>query len=262
PTGSAGYDSKDVAKGGNGYVPIPLQYGPYTASLGREKSIAAGDPVEPSVTNRSYKNKTVTASNFNDLKTVLETKAAMKGKPVVVVMTLSKPVIPAEFEQSASAIVACFSVQDQALLDILTGQTEPSGLLPFQLPANMKTVELQNEDIPHDMICYIDADHHTYDFGFGMNWRGEIHDARTSKYVNAISKPKFSLKGQTLAIMCSTPDTKIYYTLDGSTPAFSKENEYTKPFAISGNMVVRAIAKKYGQNNSVLVEYQPKTLSK
>lgn len=262
PTGSAGYDSKDAAKGGNGYVPISLQYGSYTASFGREKSIAAGDPAEPSVTNRSYKNKSVTASNYNDLKTVLETKAAMKGKPVVVVMTLSKPVIPAEFEKDASAIVTCFGVQDQALLDILTGQTEPSGLLPFQLPANMKTVELQNEDIPHDMICYTDADHHTYDFGFGMNWKGEIHDARTSKYVNTISKPKFSLKGQSLVITCATPDTKIYYTLDGSTPAFSKENEYTKPITISNNTVVRAIAKKYGQNNSVLAEYQPKTLSK
>ena len=262
PTGSAGYDSKDVAKGGNGYVPIPLQYGPYTATLGRAQSIAAGDPAEPGVTNRSYKNKTVTASNFNDLKTVLETKAAMKGKPVIVVMMLTKPAIPAEFEKKANAIIACFGVQDQALLDILTGRAEPSGLLPFQMPANMKTVELQDEDIPHDMICYTDADGHTYDFGFGMNWKGEIHDARTSKYVNTISKPKFSLQGGILTITSSTPETKIYYTTDGSTPSFSKKNVYVKPFTISNNMVVKAIAKKYGQNNSVLVEYQPKTLSK
>ena len=87
----------------------------------------------------------------------------LKGKPVIVVITLTKPAIPGEFEPDANAIVATFGVQNQAVLDILTGAAEPSGLLPFQMPANMKTVELQDEDIPHDMICYKDADGHTYD---------------------------------------------------------------------------------------------------
>jgi beta-glucosidase len=32
------------------------------------------------------------------------------------------------------------------------------------------------------MECYIDADGHTYDFAFGMNWSGIIQDARVKKY--------------------------------------------------------------------------------
>ncbi len=258
PSGGAGYDSDDVAKGGNGYVPISLQYGEYTANNARTHSIAAGDPVEPGVDNRAYKGKTITAANYNDLKTIRETRTAMKGKPVIVVITLSKPAIPAEFEKDANAIVATFGVQNQAVLDILSGATEPSGLLPFQMPANMKTVELQNEDIPHDMISYTDAEGHTYDFGFGMNWKGVIHDARTAKYVDVIKKPKISLKGATVTLSCSTPGVKIYYTKDGSTPTFTEANEYSKPFTVSKGATIKAIAKKYGFDNSGLVVYAAK----
>ncbi len=256
PSGGAGYSSDDLAKGGNGYVPITLQYGEYTATDARAHSIAAGDPVEPGVDNRSYKGKTITAANYNDLKTIRETKAAMKGKPVIVVMTLSKPAIPAEFEKDANAIVADFGVQNQAILDILSGAVEPSGLLPFQMPANMKTVELQNEDIPHDMICYKDAEGHVYDFGFGMNWKGVIHDTRTAKYVDVIKKPQISVKNGMATITCATPDVKIYYTTDDATPAFIEGNEYSKPFKISKGTVVKAIAKRYGFDNSSLAEYK------
>jgi beta-glucosidase len=258
PYGGAGYDQGDIAKGGNGYVPITLQYGEYTAAHGRAHSIAAGDPVEPGVDNRSYKDKTITAGNYADLKTIRETKAAMKGKPVIVVITLAKPAIPAEFEKDANAIIANFGVQNQAILDILSGTAEPSGLLPFQMPANMKTVELQDEDIPHDMICYKDADGHTYDFGFGLNWKGTIHDARTLKYVNTIKKPQISIKNGMATITCTTPGVKIYYTTDDATPSFVLANEYSKPFKVGKGATVKAIAKKFGVNNSGLVELAAK----
>ncbi|BAU52662.1 glycoside hydrolase family 3 N-terminal domain-containing protein [Mucilaginibacter gotjawali] len=253
PSGGAGYDADDLKNGGNGYVPITLQYGAYTATDARAHSIAAGDPVEPGITNRSYKGKSITAANYNDLKTIEETKKAMNGKPVIVAITLSKPAVLAEFEKDANAIVAGFGVQNQAMLDVLTGAAEPSGLLPFQMPANMQTVEVQDEDIPHDMICYTDADGHTYDFGFGMNWKGEIHDARTAKYVGIVAKPVFHLKGNTVTLTCSTPGTKIYYTTNGVIPAFVDEYEFTKPFTIKKGTTIKAIAKKYGVDNSSMV---------
>ena len=40
----------------------------------REQSMASGDPAEPGVKNRTYKNKSVTAGNVNDLQTILDTK--------------------------------------------------------------------------------------------------------------------------------------------------------------------------------------------
>jgi beta-glucosidase len=50
------------------------------------------------------------------------------------------------------------------------------------MPANMKTVEEQKEDVPFDMIPHTDSEGHIYDFGFGMNWKGAIVDKRIERY--------------------------------------------------------------------------------
>lgn len=177
----AGYDRVDAAAGGNGYVPISLQYGPYTASHARATSLAGGDPLE-AFTNRSYRDKTTTVANVTDLQAVLDARRAMNGKPLIVVLNAAKPTIVAEFEPSTEAILVSFGVQDRAILDVLTGAVEPSGLLPFQMPADMRTVEEQYEDTPHDLRPYVDAAGHAYDFAFGLNWSGVIRDRRTATY--------------------------------------------------------------------------------
>ncbi len=82
----------------------------------------------------------------------------------------------------ADAIVVTFDVQDQAILDILTGAAEPSGLLPMQMPVDMKIVENQKEDVPYDMTCHLDSEGNSYDFGFGLNWKGVIKGVRVEKY--------------------------------------------------------------------------------
>jgi beta-glucosidase len=185
PMVNPGYDGEDVKKGGNGYIPISLQYGDYKADKAREKSIAAGDPTEPGLNNRSYKGKTISTANNNDLQVIMDTKKAMNGKPVVVAMSLTNPAVVAEFEKDVNAILVGFGVQSQAFLDLISGAAEPSALLPFQMPANMDEVELQKEDLPHDMKPHVDASGNKYDFGFGLNWKGKINDARVKRYVKA-----------------------------------------------------------------------------
>lgn len=180
---SNGYSRADREAGGNGYVPISLQLSDYTALDARTQSIAAGDPViDSTINNRSYVNKTSKSSSYPDLNTILDTKKAMKDKPVLVAVSVSNPMIFSDFEKNVDVILGEFGVQVEALLDIVSGKTEPSGLLPLQMPANMSTVEKQLEDVPHDMIPYQDTVGNVYDFGFGLNWKGVIQDARTAKY--------------------------------------------------------------------------------
>jgi beta-glucosidase len=182
PAGGTGYDIADLKSGGNGYVPITLQYEKYKADFARTTSVAGGSPFE-NFTNRTFKGKVVTARNSYDMKMVNETKVKMGKKPVIVVINVSNPMVFSEIEKSANAILVHFGVQDQALLDIITGAFEPSGLLPFQMPSGMKTVEEQYEDVPRDMDCYVDSDGNKYDFGFGLNWNGVISDQRVTKYI-------------------------------------------------------------------------------
>uniref|UniRef100_UPI004029FA6F glycoside hydrolase family 3 N-terminal domain-containing protein n=1 Tax=Phocaeicola coprocola TaxID=310298 RepID=UPI004029FA6F len=181
PMSGTGYDVADREKGGNGYVPISLQYNDYTANSARTTSIAGGD-VKESFTNRSYKGKTVKTANKDDLALVLNIRKQMKNKPVIVTLMATRPVIVGEFEKAADAIVVSFGTSNEAFLDIISGKAEPSGLLPCQFPLNMETVELQKEDIPRDMVPYVDSEGHAYDFAFGMNWQGVINDERVQKY--------------------------------------------------------------------------------
>ncbi len=82
PIAGTGYDKAD-RETGNGYVPISLQYGPTPRNMPGPKHRGCRDPVtDPTITNRSYKGKTITASNHTDLKLILDTKAQMGGKPV------------------------------------------------------------------------------------------------------------------------------------------------------------------------------------
>ena len=181
PRAGSGYDVNDRKKGGNGYVPISLQYRPYKADYARKESIAGGDPKED-FTNRSYKGKTVTTYNEKDLDLVMLTKKQMGDKPVVVVVRATRPVVLSELEPYADAVLIAFGVQNQAVLDLVSGAAEPSGLLPMQFPADMRTVEEQQEDVPHDMRPLVDADGNAWDFAYGLNWSGIINDARTAKY--------------------------------------------------------------------------------
>ncbi len=181
PVGHWGFVMPDEKYPEGHYNPISLQWGPYTAATAREESLAGGDPRESSA-NRSYRGFTETSSNSTDALLVQRTKAAMGGKPVVVLVAMERPFVPAEIEPWADALLVFCGVSNNALLDILSGVAEPYGLLPCQLPANMETVEAQCEDVPRDMECYKDSEGNTYDFAFGLNWKGVIDDARVRLY--------------------------------------------------------------------------------
>lgn len=165
-----------------GYRPITLQYRPYTATVSRSESIGQGDIRETEHPNRSYLGKNNTAANEHDLDIILNTRKAMPDQPIIVVVRMHNPCVLAELEPSADAILVDFGVQQEALLTLISGASEPSGLLPVQLPANMETVELHSEDKPFDMLPYTDSLGNAYDFAFGLNWNGIIKDDRTLKY--------------------------------------------------------------------------------
>ncbi len=167
------YSTEDVAKGGNGYLPITLQYRPYTADTAREVSIAGGDWRE-SFTNRSYRGKTNTAYNEADLDNILDARRAMGGKPVIVCAQLNNPTVVKEFEREVDGLIVEFGVSREAVLDVVFGAFEPTGRLPIQMPKDMETVEAQCEDKALDMEPHVDEMGNAYDYGFGLNFSGKI----------------------------------------------------------------------------------------
>ena len=181
PTVDRGHHITDIEAGGNGYTPISLQYGDYTAKYARKVSLAGGDPKEAS-TNRSYRGKSVVTHNKVEMETVLATRKAMGNKPVILAIAAERPMCFHEIEGAADAILIGFEVQNQAFMEIIAGKAEPQGLLPLQMPKDMRTVEENKEDVPFDLKCYKDADGNIYDYAYGLNWSGVIKDWRVEKY--------------------------------------------------------------------------------
>ncbi len=164
------------------WYPFSLQYRPYTADGDNVRKVSiAGDILEDGTQeNRSYFGNTSRISNEADLDAFERAVAAVEASgsdiPVVAVLKAVNPIIPAEFEADADAILVSFGTSDKAVYDVATGAYEPSGRLPIQFPANMDTVEAQLEDVAKDMTPYTDAAGNAYDFGFGLNWSGVIAD--------------------------------------------------------------------------------------
>lgn len=154
------------------YKPISLQYRPYTAEDTH------------SVTGRSYEGRSVETANEEVLDQILKTNEAIGDRPVIVVMNLENPAVVKEFESQVEGLLVDFGISNQALFDIMSGKTEPSGLLPFQMPEDMLTVEKQLEDVGRDMSPHVDEAGNAYDFAFGLNWNGPIKDERHDAYAS------------------------------------------------------------------------------
>ena len=178
-------------------MPLSVQYRPYTADGDAvRKTSLAGDPADGSswaehetakgvaIENRSYFGQTSQITNEAQLDQILDAAALAKeaGKPCVVILDITQPMCVHEFEPEADAILVSMSGSTEAACRIVAGQDEPSGLLPMQFPLDMDAVERQSEDASHDMDCYADADGNTYDFAYGLNWKGVIEDERVSTY--------------------------------------------------------------------------------
>ncbi len=175
----------------NGYYPISLTFGSYTAdpAVVREYPLAV-DPDEELAwqaaggevgKSRYYGGKT-NEGDTTDLDLMLEIRENIGDLPLAVYVSATNPFCCYEFEPSADAIVVGLGVSSNAVLDIISGKVEPKGLLPMQLPLNMETVETQMEDVGRDMECHVDTEGNVYDFAYGLNWSGVINDERVETY--------------------------------------------------------------------------------
>ena len=190
-------------------TPASLQYRPYTADGDnvRRESIAGNVIGSANGTvwdkqsggskeNRSHFGQTTVCGNESDLDRVIEIKGKLApDAKLILVVEATHPMCFHEIEPYADVILMNFQMEQGvngvALANILTGQTEPSALLPSQQPKDMSEVEGSDEDVPRDMVPYTDSEGNKYDFAFGLNWSGPISDERTKTYgATALTEPE------------------------------------------------------------------------
>jgi len=87
--------------------------------------------------------------------------------PAIVDINLNRPAVIPEISAACKGLIADFGSSDKALLDVIFGDFNPEGKLPFELPSSMEAVRNQEEDMPYD------SENPLYPFGFGLSYKQE-----------------------------------------------------------------------------------------
>jgi beta-glucosidase len=158
------------------WYPLSLQYRAYTADGEHVRATSISGDLLPDGTreNRSYLGNTSRITNEADLdafeRAVAAVEASGRDIPVIALLKANNPVVPAEFEGAADAVVVGFGTSDSALVEVALGLSEPRGRLPIAFPASMDAVEAQLEDVGGDTEAYVDSSGNAWGFGFGLGW--------------------------------------------------------------------------------------------
>ena len=89
----------------------------------------------------------------------------LKKVPTIVDIYLDRPAVIPEISQASNALIADFGASDQNICEVLFGNAQPLGKLPFELPSSMEAVEKQVTDVPYD------SENPLYTFGFGLGYK-------------------------------------------------------------------------------------------
>jgi beta-glucosidase len=84
--------------------------------------------------------------------------------PTIVVLYMDRPAVIPEISAAAQALLGEYGASDQAVLNVIFGQTHPQGKLPFELPSSMEAVRNQKADLPYD------SENPLYPFRFGLSY--------------------------------------------------------------------------------------------
>lgn len=91
-----------------------------------------------------------------------------RAKPTVFTITLERPFILTPLADEGAALLGNFRVEPQAIFQVLFGEVEPAGRLPFDLPRTWQSVLDQAPDVPGD------AANPLYCYGFGRNFTAAL----------------------------------------------------------------------------------------
>jgi beta-glucosidase len=87
--------------------------------------------------------------------------------PTIIVLFLDRPAIVPEIAGAAAAFLVEFGARDDAVVDVLLGEAQARGRLPFDLPSSTKAVAESRSDVPYDTADPL------FRFGDGIvDWSG------------------------------------------------------------------------------------------
>ncbi|RHW37612.1 glycoside hydrolase family 3 protein [Lysinibacillus yapensis] len=99
-----------------------------------------------------------------------------KTVPTITAVNMTSPWVLDKIEPNAAAVIATFGTKAEAVVDVIRGEFNPAGKLPFALPASMKAVDNEVGDVPSfapqedPAYAYVNKSKDAYKYGFGLSY--------------------------------------------------------------------------------------------
>ena len=160
-----------------------------------EQAVAAAKKADVIILCLGENTSTETPGNINDiyiseLQTELAKKMAQTGKPVILVLNEGRPRVISKFEQQMQAIVQIYQPGNfggDALADVLFGDVNPSGKLPYNYPRYPNALvpyihKPSAEQRKAEGVYNYEADYNPqYEFRYGLSYTSFAYENLTVK---------------------------------------------------------------------------------
>ncbi len=89
---------------------------------------------------------------------------------------MTNPWVIDQIEPNTAALISTFGTKAEAIVDVIRGKFNPTGRLPFALPANMTAVDNEVGDVPSfapeedPSYVYVKKSGDAYKYGFGLSY--------------------------------------------------------------------------------------------
>ncbi|MDM5328877.1 glycoside hydrolase family 3 N-terminal domain-containing protein [Neobacillus sp. CF12] len=130
-------------------------------------------------------------TGVSDVKRIVEIQ---KTVPTITALNFTNQWLINELEPNAAALIGTFGTLQEAVFEVLTGEFNPVGKLPFAIPASAKAVEKEVGDVPsfapeeYKHFTYKNKIGDKYEFGFGLSYKKENKGKAVGKPDHAENK--------------------------------------------------------------------------
>ena len=100
-----------------------------------------------------------------------------KTVPTITSVNMTNPWVLDKIEPNAAALIGTFGTKAEAIIDVIRGEYNPTGKLPFALPASMAAVDNEVGDVPSfakeedPFYSYKNKSGDVYKYGFGLSYK-------------------------------------------------------------------------------------------
>ncbi|MCM3652629.1 glycoside hydrolase family 3 protein [Metabacillus litoralis] len=151
--------------------------------------------------------------------------------PTILALNMTNPWLIDNVEGKAKAVISTFGVKTEAIVDVIRGKFNPTGKLPFTIPANQEELDKENGDVPgydeDPSYVFRDKNGVAYAYNFGLSYDSKDGQTTISGLKQLINK-NLSKHGHQKSLLNQIEKAEKYLATGNTSRAISTLEDLKK----------------------------------